>query len=141
MKLSTTIFLTILLLTQSAHAITLRCDVVTEVDTARLDFNRGPKQSIINSYSPQKQIHILDLNKKIAVYKNFNAKTKIYSIDENTVKWKFIDKQKQKQQAQALRIVYKFTYFRKTNKLATTIDFAGNYVDFESTSGDCSESK
>lgn len=141
MKLSISLIFATFLITQPAQALTLTCNVVTEVDHARLDFSRGLKQSIIDSWSPKKQIHVLNLNKKIAHYKNFNLKTEIDSISDDRIQWKFSEKIKQKHQAQKMNVSFKFTYFPKTKKIAAFVDFGGNRVDLESVKGECTETK
>ncbi len=141
MRFPTILLSTLFFTTYEAHAFTIQCSVTTQPDQGIYDNPPLMKKSVIESWSPKKQAHVLDLKAKTATYKNFNLKTKLSSVNENRITWSYAASVDSKVQAEKLNVTFEYLYIRSTKKLATTVDFKGNYFKLTSIKGDCIETK
>ena len=95
------------------QALTLSCDIKSQTDFRNFDGGRGLPRNLIESWSPKKQVHILNLKTNTAAYKGANFKTKLDVINDKIIQWKYTESISDKNKITFSPIIFKYHYIRK----------------------------
>jgi hypothetical protein len=122
-----------------ANALTLTCEISSRIDQG--SFDRGPMASskVIESWSPKKQIHIINIKENTAIYKGPNFKTKLDVINKNRIKWRYEQEMTDSRKTNYNSVGFEYTYIRKNHKIVSSVDFGPMYMEIVSTKGICVE--
>jgi hypothetical protein len=123
------------------QALTLMCEITSQSELGRTFSGRGISKKSIESWSPKKQTHVLNLKTETAVYKGTKLKAKIDTINDKVIKWKYVIKYTDENKTTFNAITFKYHYVRKNHKIITSVDFGPGYLKIESNGGSCTERK
>ena len=114
----------------SAQALTLVCEMQNH-GTSRYN------ASIVDSWVPRKQVHVLNLNKERALYKGPNLDGKINVENEKRIQWRY-KKSLKDDLGKSYYLNFKFVFLRKQKILVTSVESA-RIRPIENVKGTCVE--
>jgi len=129
----------LIILNAPAYALTLSCTLHSEYD--RRHFVGRINQSTIDIFSPKKQIHVLNLDDKTAVYKGPEFKTKLGILTNKRIEWEYVVTYNNKEKTNEHVVTHKYMYLRKKKKIIATVDFGTAYMQIVSRRSYCKETQ
>jgi len=141
MRLFLILSASLIVMSSSVQAMTLSCDIKSRTDHGSYDGGRGIPSDVIESWSPKKQVHILNLKMGTAVYKGAEFKTKLDVLNDKTIQWKYIESRSDKNKTTFSPIIFKYHYIRKNHRMVSSVDFGPGYLNIVSFKGRCTEHK